>query len=200
MQTYRATFLHNIECDYWGDNKKKLQAESYNNFHDIHRKYYHIIKKIKARAIEVDVKDFWHFYEPYVEITWLSNEVQAQQIYEFIEKLLAEEKINDLKKEEGMGADWFCHSTEEREFGAKRHAISSDFVELVDNYESSIEAGKGDKAQVGRTIHTICNPLGLNYMDEAKICFSRGLICILFKYFSFNRAVWIYKNIFRQKY
>lgn len=201
MPSYRATFLHSVECDYWGTNKRKLQAESYLNFHQLHVKYYHIIKKIKKYAhTTVGIEDFWHFYEPHIEITWMSDETQAKKLYKFIEKVLKEEGITDLKKEQGMGEDWFCLSALEREFGGKRHALSSDFVDLVDNYGSSIETGKGIHAQVGRTIHTICNPLGINYWDEAKICFSRGLICVLFRFFEFSKAVWIFKNIFRQKY
>ena len=100
----------------------------------------------------------------------------------------------------GSFVDWFCVGENEKEFGGKRHDLSRQFVELYNEYKDSVDNGKGLKEQVKRTIHTICNPLGLNYMDEAYICFSRGLICVLFRFFSFNKAVWIYKNIFRQKY
>ncbi len=199
MNTFRATFLHSIEYDYWGTNKKNLQAESYLNFNDLHKKYYPLIKEIKQKAHSLGIIYFWHFYEPHIELTWYGEDSNSKQLYEFIEKLLIKHNINDLKKEE-IGADWFCKSERECEFGGKRHSICSDFVELVNEYESDIESGKGIKEQVKRTIHTICNPLGINYIDEAKICFSRGLICVLFRYFSFNKAVWIYKNIFRQKY
>ena len=200
MNTYRITFLHSMECDYWGTNKRKLQAESYLNFNDVHKKYYSLVKEIKESARNLGIKNFWHFYEPHIEITWLSDEEQARELYIIIEGVLTRENIIDAVKEQGMGADWFCCNDREREFGAKRHALSSDFVDLIQEYEKDIQSGKGVHAQVGRTIHTICNPLGINYIDEAKICFSRGLICVLFRYFSFNKAVWIYRNIFIQKY
>lgn len=200
MDTYRITFLRSIECDYWGTNKRKLQSESYLNFNDVHKKYYHLVKEIKDLAKSFGIKDFWHFYEPYIEITWISDEEQARKLYIAIETILTRENIKDAVKEQGMGADWFCCNAREREFGAKRHTLSSDFVDLVQEYEKDIKIGKGVHAQVGRLIHTVCNPLGINYSDEAKICFRRGLICVLFRYFSFNKAVWIYKNIFRQKY
>ena len=198
--TYRATFLHNIECDYWGRDKLKLQSESYINFPMMHEKYFRLIREIKSKAKKLGIKHFWHFYEPYVELTWYSDEEQARKLYIEIELIMTRENILDLRKEQGMGADWFCCNDKEREFGAKRHAICSDFVDLVDEYKDSIKSGKGINEQVKRTIHTICNPLGINYIDEARICFSRGLICVLFRFFSFNKAVWIYKNIFRQRY
>lgn len=200
MQTYRATFLHSIECDYWGNNPRSLQAESYLNFPMVHAKYYRLVKEIKDKAKGFGIIDFWYFYEPHVELTWFSDEEQANKLYAEIELIMTREKITDLKKEQGMGADWFCCNDGEREFGGKRHAFSSDFVDLIEKYRNNIEAGKGVHEQVKRTIHTICNPLGINYWDEAKICFSRGLICVLFRIFSFNKAVWIYKKIFRQKY
>lgn len=202
MKVYRATFLHEVECDYWGNNKKGLQAESYLNFKMLHEKYYPIIKKIRERAKEIGIKYIWHFYEPYIEITWYSTPAQAQGLYRVIKTILAKEGIKaEIQKPTGDGmADWFCMNDQEREFGGKRHALSAEFVALVDEYKDDIEKGKGVNEQIKRTIHTICNPLGINYIDEAKICFSRGLICVLFRFFEFKRAVWIYKNLFRQKY
>jgi len=202
VNVYRATFLHEIECDYWGSNKKGLQPESYLNFKTLHEKYYPMIRRIRERAKDIGVKYIWHFYEPYIEITWYSTPEQAEEVYKAIEKTLAESSIKTkIEKPTGDGmADWFCMNDQEREFGGKRHALSAEFVSLVYEYRGAIESGKGINEQVKRTIHTICNPLGINYIDEAKICFSRGLVCVLFRFFSFKNAVWIYKNIFRQKY
>jgi hypothetical protein len=199
---YRANFIKELDVDYWGTNSRKLQAESYLNFNTLHIKYYPLIKSIKNQAKMLGIKYIWHFYEPYIEITWYSTQEQADELYKIIASELLSNNINsEIEKINGLDyADWFCHSPEEREFGGKRHALSGEFVDLIDEYKDSISSGKGINEQVKRTIHTICNPLGINYTDEAKICFSRGLICILFKYFSFNRAVWIYRNIFRQKY
>jgi hypothetical protein len=202
MNVYRATFLHDIECDYWGNNPKKLQAESFVTFRTLHEKFYPIIRSIREQAKDLGVKYIWHFYEPYIEITWYSTPEQALEVYGIIKKVLRECGLSDdIEMPTGKDmADWFCHNDKEREFGGKRHALCGEFVQLIDEYKDAIKEGKGVEEQVKRTIHTICNPLGLNYIDEAKICFSRGLICILFRFFNFNRAVWIYRNIFRQKY
>jgi hypothetical protein len=202
MKVFRATFLHEIDCDYWGNNKKKLQAESYLNFHTLHKKYYPLIKEIREKAKKAGVKYIWHFYEPYIEITWYGTDAQAAIVYKIIEWALIRRNIKTkIEKPTGDGmADWFCNNVEEREFGGKRHALSAEFVALINEYEDAIVLGKGVNEQVKRTIHTICNPLGINYIDEAKICFSRGLVCVLFRFFNFKNAVWIYKNIFRQKY
>ncbi len=203
MGTYRVNFLKNIEVDYWGNNKKKLQAESYLNFNVLHQKYYFIIKEIKMEAKTIGIKYIWHFYEPYIEITWFGNKKQSERLFRIVEKICNKNNITDLQKlrdGEGFHADWFCCNNRETEFGGKRHAICSDFASLINEYENDIRSGKGVNEQVKRTIHTICNPLGINYTDEAKICFSRGLICVLFRFFEFKKAVWIYKNIFRQKY
>lgn len=202
MNIYRATFLHDVECDYWGNNSKKLQAESYLNFSTLHEKYYDLIKEVRDKAKRVGVQYIWHFYEPYIEITWYGTEEQASQVYLFIIQALTDRGVSGLiEKPTGSEmADWFCMNDREREFGGKRHALSAEFVALVDEYKDAIKLGKGIEAQVGRTIHTICNPLGISYIGEAKICFSRGLICVLFRFFKFNTAVWIYRTIFRQKY
>ncbi len=200
---YRITFLHSIECDYWGKNKKKLQAESYLNFNTLHTKYFSLIKELETEARKLKIKDFWYFYEPFIEMTWLADEKTSNKFIEKAKKILEQNNINDLRihlPEQGWHPDWFCCNDRELEFGAKRHTLSFDFVNLIEQYREDIEKGKGVKEQVKRTIHTICNPLGLNYMDEAYICFSRGLICLLFRFFSFKKAVWIYTKIFRQKY
>jgi hypothetical protein len=207
MNSYRVTFLHNIECDYWGKNKRKLQSESFPNFSELHNKYYPIIQEIKKEAHSFGIKYIWHFYEPYIEITWLGEEKESLQLILNITTILKKHKISHEdfhvkypeNNNENFG-DWFCCSEEEKEFGSKVHAKCSEIVELFKEYEIPIASGKGKKEQVKRTIHRLCNPLGLNYIDEAYICFSRGLICLLFRFFNFNKAVWIYRNIFRQKY
>lgn len=199
MQAYRATFLKNVNIDYWKN--ESLQPESHYGFGDIHKYYYFIVQQIRNYAKSIEIKEIWCFYEPYVEITWISDNKKAERLYSGIEQILDRNNINDLEKSSNPDfADWYCESDLEREFGAKRHHLCSEFVELFKKYEESIEEGKGKRKQVERTIHTLCNPLGINYKEEAKICFSRGLICLLFTWFSFQKAVWIYTKIFRQEY
>lgn len=205
MQSYRVTFLHDVECDYWGKNRRKLQAESYCNFSELHDNYYIIIEAIKNYAYNLDIQYIWHFYEPYVEITWLGNRKQARLLIKEIKSLLEAHQIQDLhikypqNKDDNFG-DWFCKNEKEKEFGSKVHGKCAEIVDLFWKYQYSIRDGKTKKEQVKRTIHRLCNPLGLNYKDEAYICFSRGLICLLFRFFKHSTAVWIYTKIFRQKY
>lgn len=85
-------------------------------------------------------------------------------------------------------------------FGGRRHAICTNWIQNYMQHKDGVDGGKGLEEQVKRTIHTLCNPLGLNYLKEAKICFSRGLICLLFRFFKFSTAVWIYTKVFRQRY
>lgn len=196
METFRATFLHNIKCNYWGktDDKKGI------SFLGVHEHAYSTIKAIKYQAYLLGIEYIWHFYEPYVEITWYGTQEQSDKLYSYIEEVLKVNGITDLKKEKGMGADWYCKNDREREFGGKRHALCSVYVDLIDEYKEDIEKGMGVEQQVIRTIHTLCNPLGLNYVAEARICFRRGLLCLLYKFLSYKWAVWVYKNILRQPY
>lgn len=200
MNNYRVTFLHDLQCNYWN---KRAQPEAAHNFPDVHAIYYPIVKEIREAAKALNIKHIWNFYEPYLEITWLSNELEASLLLDKIKKLLEEKNITDGKyytPEQGSFSEWFCSNEKEREFGAKRYAICADLVALFEEYKMDIKYGKGQREQVKRTIHGVCAQMGLNYMDEAYICFSRGLICLLFKLFSFKKAVWIYTKIFRQKY
>jgi len=195
MIAYRITFHHSMD---YGN----LQAESSKHFSHIHMTHYHTVRHIKQIARNNGVKYIWHFYEPHIEITWYQEEesdLVMGKIVDFLESFC----ILDYKKQTnktGKLADWFCCNEKEREFGGKCHSLCSDMVDLFDQYDDAIYRGKGAQEQVKRTIHRLCNPLGINYVDEAKICFSRGLICVLFRFFSFKKAVWIYRKIFRQKY
>lgn len=202
MNNYRVTFSKNNNVNYW--NNSKLQAESFSYFNELPNVYYPIIKEIIDYAQRNNIKHIWFFYEPHVEITWISDlKHTSRLLIKQIRRICKKHGINNVKvtyPQDGVFADWFCNSDEEREFGAKRHALCAEFVKLYNEYKEPVDNGKGLREQVKRTIHTLCNPLGLNYMDEAYICFSRGLICLLFRFFSFQKAVWIYTKIFRQKY
>lgn len=201
MNNYRIEFLF---PQTFVSARHDLQAESYNNFSKLAEKYYPIVKHIKELASDFNIYCMWHFYEPHVEITWLNNdEYINNKLFDVIEKYLQSIGIDDYRRKypkDGDFADWFCKSNAEREFGAKRHALCSEFVDLYNEYKIVVDEGKGLRKQVERTIHTLCNPLGIDYKTEAKLCFSRGLICLLFCYLSFDNAVWVYRKIFRQEY
>lgn len=199
MNNYRIEFLFpDSKVNYY-------QAESYENFKELAEKYYPIVRHIKGLAWDKNIHNIWHFYEPHVEITWVDRDDDyiSNKLFDEIENYLKSIGINDYKRKypkDGEFSDWFCTSDREREFGAKRHALCSEFVDLYNGYKKDIDEGKGLRKQVERTIHTLCNPLGIDYKTEAKLCFSRGLICLLFCYLSFDNAVWVYRKIFRQEY
>lgn len=200
MNNYRVTFSKALDVSLWN---KGRQAESSVNFRDLPAHYYGLVSTIRLVAAKMGIEHIWFFYEPYVEITWLSDQKAAEELWVYIERACENEGITDLKKyspADGNFAEWFCNSEEEREFGAKRYALCAEWVALYNQYKTAVDNGKGLKRQVGRTMHALCNPLGLNYVDEAMMCFRRGLICLLFRYFSFKRAVWIYTKVFRQVY
>lgn len=199
MRAYRTTFLKDLSVNYWGK-----KGDPRPTFRDVHLRFYPLVKSIKQESKRLKIKYFWHFYEPYIEITWMSEEKQAQALLKFIQKTLKKLKIKDLNFEKGkpptgFGPDWFSCSPREEEFGAKRHAICSEMVDLFHEYHDAIEAGHGTNEQMSRCIHTLCNPMGLNYTEEAKICLSRGLLCLLLTYFGQKWAVWIYIKVFRQR-
>ena len=167
--------------------------------------FYNIIRHIKNLANEADINQIWYFYEPHVEVTWLSDDEHKSNIFlKEIERYLGSLNIfNEWRvktPKDGEFADWWGKNTEENIFGAKVHVLCSKFVDLYEDNKEVVDNGRGLRKQVERTIHRLCNPLGIDYLEEAKLCFSRGLICLLFTMFSFERAVWIYRNIFRQDY
>lgn len=198
MNNYRITFAHHLQIK----KGKLLQAEAYDYFKDS-LKYYPVVEKILEKAKEIGIKDIWFFYEPYIEITWLSDKDQSNELFHAAVQVCLDNNIDDWKMltpENGDFGEWFCESEEEREFGAKRYSLCRQFVQLYNKYKEPVDKGKGLRKQVERTIHGLCNPLGLTYWEEAKLCFSRGLICLLFIFLPFEKAVYVYKNVFRQKY
>lgn len=202
MNNYRVTFLHSLDKDTSFYNKN--QAECSINFKDLVIYYPIILEIINVAKEKYSIKHIWWFFEPHIEITWLDN---INENYKFlvhdIEDILRKYNIKDAVFKSpisGNFAEWYSTGADEELFGAKRYSICSEWILNYLQYKDAVDKGKTLRKQVERTIHGLCNPLGFNYVDEAKICFSRGLICILFRYFSFNRAVWIYRNIFRQVY
>ncbi len=182
---------------------KLKQPENHRDFKSISENNYYYFKLLKNFAYDLGVKYIWFFNEPHLEITWYSTPEQARTICDFVDAWYDNSTRKDnyeILPPNVSWADWYCDSEKEREFGGKVHSLCADFATLYYEYKKPVDKGKGLEKQIGRTIHRLCNPLGLSYKEETRICFSRGLICLLFQYFSFKKAVWIYRNIFRQKY
>jgi hypothetical protein len=207
MNNYRVTFSYGdldslSHISYWNESKP-LSKTYKTNFVDLPNLYWPIIEKILKEAKHYGIEYIWVHYEPHVEITWISeNEETSKILYNYISNICTNYYIDNCKfyEPKDFHADWFCKSDDERVFGTKRMDICRQFIQAYNEHKKSVDEGCSLEGQIKRLIHTLCNPLGLNYMDEAKICFSRGLICLLFRYFGFSKAVWIYEKIFRQRY
>lgn len=200
MNNYRVEYAKSIDVDYW-NRRKNLQAESCQNFRDLPKKFWPELSKIYAKAEQLGIKYIWHFYEPYVEMTWLSDDEKASEdLIVFIWETVGHYgDLNVRRPKDGVFADWYCTSEREREFGAKRHALCAEWVKLYNEYKDDVDKGKGLEYQVARTIHTLANPLGLNYQDEGRFCFRRGVAAFLYRYFSYNTSQFICKKILRFK-
>lgn len=199
MNCYRATFNRELKCNYW--EKKGVEGIT---FKEVHAKMWPMLREIYAQIRALGVTYVWHFYEPFVEMTWITNPENNKKIKKIIKDACKKNKINDCKFENGHPAkgfkpDWFCNNEGEMKFGAARHALSAQMVEAIETSRPWIEAGLGIEEQISRNIHTICNPMGLNYRDEGKICFSRGLMCYLYWYLPAKVARFLYVKVFRQK-
>lgn len=177
-------------------------------FRNVHLEYYRVISKIRKEAKKIGIEYIWSFYEPYIEITWLGTRKQANELWKRSGIILKKEGINDalylIGGKDYGGPDWFCKNEGETLFGAKRHAACAALVQAFDEHEEDINIGYGVEAQVQRTIHTICNPLGINYIDESKICFRQGFITYLWslnfrypKLFTPKVIMFIYNKILR---
>lgn len=199
MRAYRVTFLKDLSVNYWAK-----KGDTRLTFQDVHQRFYPLVRTIKQQAKKLKISQFWHFYEPFVELTWVSSDKQARDLRKFIEKKLDILAIRDMKFEKGkppMGfdRDWFRLNEKEEEFGGKRHSFYSDITDLFYEYKDAIDSGYGLNEQVGRNIHVQCNMLGLNYHEEARICLSRGLLCLMLTYLPQKLAVTLYTKLFRQK-
>lgn len=186
--TYRFNIFHpNFEVDY------------HNDFHSL-REYIPQVLDIVATIKDNGASAAWYFFEPHLEITYNCHEQDSDFIRrQTIAHINYEFPDSRIEYKEGELQDWYCQNEEEREFGGRRHEICTNWIRNYMMHENAVNSGKGLRKQVERTIHTLCNPLGLNYKEEAKICFSRGLICLLFWLWP-RRAIWIYTKVFRQKY
>ncbi len=199
MNCYRATFNRELKCNYW----ETLSGEGV-TFKEVHKFNWPILREIYSQALAIGVTYIWHFYEPFVEMTWITNPANNKKMQKIIKTVCKKAKITDCKFESGypqvgFKPDWFCNNEAEMKFGAGRHALSAQMVSLIETYRPAIEAGLGIEEQISRNIHTICNPMGLNYRDEGKICFSRGLMCWLYWYLPQSWARFFYTKVFRQK-
>jgi hypothetical protein len=188
IQNYRVNITGKaFDLDYWKEFKKT-------------HKWYPKLARVYDYAESLGIKVWW-FFEPWIEINWTcDNRATSVKLIKFIKKEFPKFKKEVLYPKDGQFADWFCNNDKEREFGVGKHEASTYWVRQYIKYKDGVDKGKGLEQQVKRTIHTLCNPLGLTYIDEAKICFSHALGCVLYKWCGPKVGRFIYKKIFRCKY
>lgn len=202
VNSYRINFFKTVVCDYWNKKGGKSKEEGIYNFEQLHEVCYPTIKKVRELALACGIFHIWHFYETYTEVTWLSGKETADKFVEKVKELLIELKCKEPeviypKDENDNFGDWFCENEKEKEFGCLLHAKCAEIVALFDEYKIDIKKGMGVKKQVARTIHRICNPLGLNYLDEAGICFSRWKFCVYYRLIENRVFKWTAPKIIR---
>lgn len=172
------------------------------------REYYPVIQDIYEQMHEFGVQDYWYFFEPYVEFTWIcpgrldqsQEEELLQQVVDLLEALSMQNIKTYTPEKDGTFVGWYHKSTDEENFEWKTHVISRQMADLFYEYRSSIEEGKGEDLQIARRFHLLCNQCGLDYTREGSLLFKRGLICKLFSWFGqkWTRRIWRY--VLFQKY
>lgn len=170
----------------------------------------------------------WFFYEPWLEINVLFLPDNEDELIRFktmmrsfkrimIERVcyyffLSKKEYNFMiqadvieKPTKSPDPDWYCNNKNEMCFGALRYHHCSEITKMMlnENFKINSPESLGVEAQISRTIHPLCNNMGLLWIDEMKICLRRGFLIMLFLICGFNRrnrVKWIWEKIFRQKY
>jgi hypothetical protein len=180
------------------------------NFKDC-RKYFPVLKKLYAEMDE-SLITAWHFFEPYVEFTWIDDDPDMMEIDDVVGPMslqrvldiLGDHKIKPTlihRPENGVVVDWYCKSPEEQEFGYKTYAASAKMAMLFWKYESAIAEGCGEKNQYMRRSHVLANQIGMNYNEERLALAQRGTIAGLFWDIGDHaKAVEAYEKMFEEKY
>jgi hypothetical protein len=168
--------------------------------------YYNVIEDIFVVLEDENVPYKWFFLKPHVEITWIDHKdvhFKYARIKKKISNKLKSYNIFEFKhcwtRDDKMAEKYGC-SDEECEFGYMTYALSAEMVRLFNDYNVFIKKGKGIENQYVRRCHVLANQLGLDYKKEGIFLIRRGVLCLLFWFFSRKKAVWIYEKLLRQKH
>ena len=187
MNSYRVTF-GGEDIDYKS------------NFQDC-LKHIPTIRDVFSVLRQHGVKQYWHFFEPYVEITWISPDWEDTSL-DAVADFLRKEGIKfTILHDKGLTfPDWYCCSQEEKMFGCFRYAMCSKQSMFFHANKKQIDSGKGLENHYVRSCHVLASQLALNYKKEGTLLIKRGILCLLFWFLGHKKAVWIYTKIMRQKY
>lgn len=195
--------VNNYRVNFGGD-----EIDYRDNFKDC-RKYFPVLDELYTLMAHWGVDDCWHFFEPYVEFTWVCDEdalgdtAVGEVILSEVLKLLAEEGIEPTlvhRPIDGVVVDWYCKNPEEQEFGYKTYALSAKMAMLFWKYEEAIDKGCGEQNQFMRRPHVLANQIGMNYADEASALYLRSKLAGLFWRFGHEEAVKQYEEMYGQRY
>ena len=195
--------INNYRVNFGGDT-----IDYRDNFGDC-KQYFPILEKFYDLMASYEIDDAWHFFEPYVELTWVceydtpGDTVVGEEVLNAVLQLLADEGIEPTlvhRPKDGVVVDWYCKSPEEQEFGYKTYALSAKTAMLFWKYRDSIAKGCGEKGQYMRRPHALANQLALNYELEAEYLGQRAVLCQLFWTLGHEEAVRVYEKLFEEKY
>ena len=195
--------LNNYRVNFGGD-----EIDYRDNFKDC-RQYFPILEKLYALMDAYAIRYSWHFFEPYVEFTWVC-EHDAPGDTAVGEAILTD--VLDLLKVEGIEptlvhhpangqvAGWYHKSPEELEFEYRTYATSARMAMLFWEYREIIEEGCGEKNQYMRRPHVLANQIGMNYAEEGLALHQRAHLAKLFWQHGHEEAVKRYEATFGEKY
>lgn len=164
------------------------------------RKLYPTVKAVMHLLRSYGLRAWW-FFEPYAEITWIGPEFP--KLRQDIRLLLIKHGVQSWKEftpEDGIFADWYGLTPEERESGTKRYAAISKVAEAFFEDEDIINDGLGQDRHYMRACHVLANQLGINYGEESVLLFKRSTIAGLFWDLGHEEAIKKYEKMFDEKY
>lgn len=176
-----------------------------NNFEKV-EVYFPILVDILLYLEVEGIEDKWHFFEPYVELTWISPFEDREKnnfiVNKVLEILLKHHIVPTLihLPENGNVTDWYGHSVLEREFGYKSYSLSTKMFLLFWIYREHINNGCGKRNQYVRRAHVLANQLGFNYQEESNLLAKRADLCNLFFNYDHKTAVKMYEEKYKEKY
>lgn len=169
-----------------------------NNFSEC-KDYFPILSELYELMASRGVAYCWHFFEPYVEFTWVS----VDNVLDEVLTILSRKGITPTlihKPSDGIIVDWYCKSDEEREFGYKTYALSAKMALLFWKFRAAIASGCGEKNHYMRRTHVLANQLAMNYQVESATLAQRSALAHLFWLHGHDKAVEIYEGMYREKY
>ena len=178
------------------------EIDYHNNFQEC-KKYFPILKELYDLMLKMHVDYCWHFFEPYVEFTWVVDSRHThytEDILSFVLDILKNHDIEPTlvhRPEDGVVVDWYCKNPEEQEFGYRTYALSAKVAMLFWEYRNAIERGCGERNQFMRRPHVLANQIGMNYDDEGEALGMRSVLAGLFwEIGDHDKAVKMYEQMF----